>query len=262
MLSALAVQPDPLRTSLVHVVVLAAGRGSRLGALGEERPKWLLEVSGRTLADRQLEGIRAAESAVASVSVVVGHAAEAIARDVGDREAPIKLIDNPEYESCNNWWSVLRALRELPAGAPVVIINADLLIDPSEVREFIASAAYGTADGLLAADLEQAVTEESMKVSLRPDGVLGQIGKVDIASPAGEYVGLLMARGATLEAFRAELEAFVGRPEHVNEWYEGAVGRSAAAGAQWRLWPVRTAAWVEIDDDRDLRSAEALGDRS
>jgi choline kinase len=258
---ALAVQPHPSPTSLVHVVVLAAGRGSRLGPLGEERPKWLLEVGGRTLADRQLAGIRAADSAVASVSVVVGHAAEAIARDVGERDGQIALIDNPQYESCNNWWSVLRALRELPAGAPVVIINADLLIDPSEVCEFIAAAAQGTADGLLAADLEQAVTDESMKVSLRPDGVIDRIGKVDIPAPAGEYVGILMARGATLAAFRAELEAFVGRPEHTDEWYEAAVGRSAAAGAEWRVWPVRTAAWVEIDDDRDLRSAEALGDR-
>src|SRR4051812_36257201 len=162
MLETLAVQPDPLRTSLVHVVVLAAGRGSRLGPLGDDRPKWLLEVSGRTLADRQLEGIRAAGAAVASVSVVVGHAAAAIASDVGERDAQINLIDNPQFESCNNWWSVLRALRELPAGAPVVIINADLLIDPGEVCGFISAAADGTADGLLAADLEQAVTDESM----------------------------------------------------------------------------------------------------
>jgi choline kinase len=256
--SALAVLPHPSRTWPVHVVVLAAGRGSRLGAVGDERPKWLLEVKGRTLADRQLEGIRGAEEAVASVSVVVGHAAAAIARDVDGRDAQINLIDNPQYESCNNWWSALRALRELPAGAPVVIINADLLIDPREVCEFIAAAAHGTADGLLAADVEQAVTDESMKVSLRGDGVLDQIGKAGVAKPAGEYVGLLMARGATLEAFRAELEAFVGRPEHANQWYEGAIGRSAAAGAEWRVWPVRTAAWIEIDDDRDLRSAEVL----
>src|SRR3954452_3619970 len=118
MTSALAVLPDPSRRWAVHVVVLAAARRSRLGAVGEERPKWLLEVGGRTLADRQLEGIRAAEEAGAAVSVVVGHAAAAIARDVGDHDARITLIDNPEYEACNNWWSVLRALRELPAGAP------------------------------------------------------------------------------------------------------------------------------------------------
>ena len=65
----------------IHVVVLAAGRGSRLGAIGDDRPKWLLPVAGRTIADRHLEGIRAAadSGAVASTSVVVGHAADAIA---------------------------------------------------------------------------------------------------------------------------------------------------------------------------------------
>src|SRR3954454_10439576 len=50
----------------VHVVVLAAGRGTRLGTLGDSTPKWLLRVRERTLADRQLEAIALAAEAVAS----------------------------------------------------------------------------------------------------------------------------------------------------------------------------------------------------
>jgi hypothetical protein len=71
---------------------------------------------------------------------------------------------------------------------------------------------------------------------------------------------MLMARGATLSAFRAALESFAGRPEHANEWYEAAVARTAAEGAPWHVWPVASGRWVEIDDDRDLAAAEALGD--
>jgi CTP:molybdopterin cytidylyltransferase MocA len=61
-------------TLTVHVVVLAAGRGSRLGALGGATPKWLLPVAGRPIADRPLEGLGLAGPAVGSVSVVTGHA--------------------------------------------------------------------------------------------------------------------------------------------------------------------------------------------
>jgi choline kinase len=43
---------------VIHLVVLAAGRGRRLGALGDDTPKWLLDVAGATLADRQLAAVR------------------------------------------------------------------------------------------------------------------------------------------------------------------------------------------------------------
>ena len=69
---------------------------------------------------------------------------------------------------------------------------------------------------------------------------------------------MLFARGATLAAFRDRLETFVGRPECDNEWYEGAVGRSAAEGVPWHVWPVPGGGWVEIDDDADFALAQSL----
>jgi choline kinase len=243
----------------VHVVVIAAGRGSRMGALGDDRPKWLLEVNGRTIADRQLEGIRAAGDAVASVSVVVGHAGAAIAAELEGRDDEIAVIENPDYAEINNWWSVLRAIRELPEDGPVVVVNADLLLSPADVAAFLSAAAAHAGDGLLAVDVERAVTDESMKVSRRADGTLHRIGKVDVEDPAGEYIGMLMARGPVLAAFREVLSSFEGHEDRRNEWYEGAVGRTAAEGVDWHVWPLPTSDWVEIDDDADLRAAERLG---
>jgi choline kinase len=242
----------------VHVVVLAAGCGSRLGALGDATPKWLLSVGGRTLADRQLEGIARAGAAVASASVVVGHAAGAIEIELARRPMDVGVIENPEYALLNNWWSLLRALYELPQDGPVVVLNADLLADPDQVAAFLRDAATGQADGLLAVDRGKLLTGESMKVSLRPDGTLHRIGKVGISQPVGEYVGMLLARGEALRHLRRVLEAFVGRAERANEWYEGAIGRTAAAGTAWRVWSMPTGGWVEIDDDADLEQAELL----
>ena len=87
----------------VHVVVLAAGRGSRLSE-GTETPKWLLDVADRKLAERHLEGIEAAadEGAVASASVVVGHEAAAIEAFAADRGG-LRIIRKPEFASLNNW---------------------------------------------------------------------------------------------------------------------------------------------------------------
>ena len=239
--------------------MLAAGCGRRLGALGDGTPKWLLQVGDRTLADRQLEAIAQAAQSVASVRVVVGHAAEAIRLMLAAREdGEVALVANPQFAELNNWWSLLRALRELPDDGPVAVINADLLAQPDHVADFLAEAAGGEADGLLAVDLVKDLTDESMKVSLSASETLAQIGKVGIEEPVGEYVGMMMARGDALRRLRGVLEGFVGRPGAADEWYEGAVGRTAAAGTGWHVWPMPPGGWVEIDDDADLRAAESL----
>jgi hypothetical protein len=67
-----------------------------------------------------------------------------------------------------------------------------------------------------------------------------------------------MARGAVRDAMQATLEGFVGREECANEWYEGAVGRTAADGHAWHIWPMPSGGWVEIDDDADLDLAQSL----
>ena len=242
----------------MHVVVLAAGCGSRLGALGDCTPKWLLNVGGRTLADRQLEAIGRADDAVASVRVVVGHAAEAIELELAARGGDVGTVANPEFAELNNWWSLLRALRELPEDGPVVVLNADLLADPASVADFLEQAATGDADGLLAVDLLRELTDESMKVALSGRETLTQIGKIGIGAPVGEYIGMLMARDDVLRRLRDVLEGFVGRPDAANEWYEGAVGHTAAAGTAWHVWAMPSGGWVEIDDDDDLRIAGSL----
>ena len=48
------------------------------------------------------------------------------------------------------------------------------------------------------------------------------------------------------------------RPEAAGEWYEGAIGRTAAAGVAWQIWAMPAGGWVEIDDDADLEAAESL----
>ena len=247
-----------LSPTAVHVVVLAAGRGSRLGALGGETPKWLLDVGGRTLADRQLEGIAEAQDCVASVSVVVGHAAGVIAEELAGRPERVRVIENPEFAELNNWWSLLRALRELPEEGPVLVINADLLADPAQVTAFVRAAAGDDADGLLAVDRERRLTHESMKVSLNSDGTLDRIGKEGVEDAVGEYIGMIAARGPVLRALREVLESFVGCRGAENEWYEGAVGRTAGAGVPWHVWAMPCTDWVEIDDDDDLDAAHAL----
>jgi choline kinase len=250
-----------------NVVVLAAGKGSRLRGIGEERQKWLLEVAGETIAERQLAAIERAAprlpGGAGPVRVVTGHAATGIERFLRGRgdAVEVELVPNSDYARRNNWWSLLVALRGLPEGEAgrVVVFNSDLCARPGWFEAFLLAAATTERESLVAVDTARPLTDESMKVSAR-DGAEGTlhlelIGKAGIADPVGEYVGMFMARGGTLGGLRAALEGFVEDPESADRWYEDAIGRSAREGMPWVLWPTPDSRWVEIDDERDHAAA-------
>jgi choline kinase len=255
---------DPAAGAL-EIVVLAAGRGSRLGSLGDDTPKWLLDVAGATIAERQLAGIAMAAQrlpgAVSGVRVVTGHAAAAVqAFAAAHPHHRLSLLHNPEWAQRNNWFSVLLALRASAAGRRVVVINGDLCAEPAWIASFLVDAAATPSESLLAVDCQRPVTDESMKVAVhRHDpAALQAIGKVGVTEPIGEYVGMLMARGATLARLRATLGGFERTPEASNAWYERAVAITAAEGTRWQTWSTPDSRWVEIDDDRDHGAAVAL----
>lgn len=260
---------------MIRLVVLAAGKGSRLGPRGVQTPKWLLDVGGVTLAERQLEAAARAEEhsrgSIEAVHVVSGHAREAIERLLADHRASFALeaVANDAYDSLNNWYSLLLALRALPpptSDQRVVVFNADLFADAEWLARFLLDGADAAVESLIAVDTRRPLTDESMKVSVRdeaqePFPLLERIGKVGIGDPIGEYVGMFMARGTALADLRTALEAFVGDPAAAGRWYEDAIGRSAAAGTPWNVWSTPNSAWVEIDDEADYASALELPKR-
>jgi choline kinase len=254
-----------------EVVVLAAGRGARLGDRTAETPKWLLDVGGELIADRQLEALigadRGAPGRIGAVRVVTGHAADEIERYLDGRSGlPLSTLFNPEYARLNNWYSVLLALRERAPGTDAVaIVNSDLFAGSEWLGRFFADAIATTRESLIGIDLARELTDESMKVSAANRSepgwrTLTGIGKTGVAEPVGEYVGLLMAQGDVLRRLHDSLESFVDRPEMADAWYEHAVGETAAAGAPWWVWPTPSSRWVEIDDDGDYAAAAAIAE--
>ena len=94
----------------MKAIILAAGRGTRLGALTEERPKCLLDIGGTCLLAEQLRRLEAA--GIDDVIVVAGHRAERVAAFLRGR---CRMIVNPRYAETNAIYSLWLA-RELAAG--------------------------------------------------------------------------------------------------------------------------------------------------
>ena len=74
-------------------IVLAAGRGSRMGHLTMEKPKCLLEIRGNSLLSMQLKAF--SENGITEIGVVTGYAREKLALE------NIKEFYNPDWENSN-----------------------------------------------------------------------------------------------------------------------------------------------------------------
>lgn len=113
---------------LKHVVISAAGIGSRLGL---NKPKCLVEVAGRSLLDWHLERLQWAET----IWLVVGfHEEEVIEHAIAIRSDLI-IVRNPEYARTNTLQSIYRVSRHL--GERILVLDADTVVEPQSFKDFL-----------------------------------------------------------------------------------------------------------------------------
>jgi choline kinase len=252
-------EPPPLA-----VVILAAGRGSRLEASVGELPKWLAPVGARSIADWQLEGLRRATRLWSRLLVVTGYRTERF--DAASLPTalgrPCELLHNPEWEGRNNWYTLRLALSRLASDAwdgSVCVLNSDLLVAPRVLERFL-EAASRERRSLLAVDREAPRTDEQMKIALDPaGGLVVDIGKGRLsAPPAGEYVGLAKIDARDVGRLARILDSFLEDSARANEWYEAAFLEAMRTGVAFGVFPVDPGRWIEVDDAGDLERARDL----
>lgn len=249
-----------MRAKRVVVAVLAAGLGQRLAAVSGGRPKWLLEVGGVTIAERQLEGFERLGSTVTRIVAVTGAGADHVAAMIAQHR--IDTVFNDHYDRLNNWYSALLALDTLNQEDAdlVVLANADLCAPPDFFEGFVRDALASDAPAVVAADFDRPLTDEAMKLSRRDSDpfALSAIGKTGVTYPVAEYPGLLALRPARARAYADKLRTFRDDPACHNNWYEHGVQAELQRGLGWTMIPVRTGDWVEIDTPDDLAAAGHL----
>ncbi|AMW16053.1 HAD-IIA family hydrolase [Glaesserella parasuis] len=151
-------------------VILAAGIGSRLRPMTDDKPKCLVKVSGKPMLEYQLDAYRMA--GIKDIVIVIGYKGEHIeryCRYINDLN--ITIIKNEEYEETNNMYSLYLAKEHLQ-GEPFILNNADLVIE----KEIIANMLAAKEDNLVAVDVGL-YNDESMKIICDSEGYIRDISK-------------------------------------------------------------------------------------
>lgn len=114
----------------MRALILAAGRGSRMGPLGDVRPKCLVELDGRPLLDRQLAAL--ARGGAEEIGIVRGYRKEMLERP------GLAAFDNPRWAETNMVMSLVCAAEWLRTG-PVIVSYADIFYRGELIRALAAA---------------------------------------------------------------------------------------------------------------------------
>jgi MurNAc alpha-1-phosphate uridylyltransferase len=103
-------------------MVLAAGLGTRMRPLTDDRPKALVEVGGRTLIDHMLD--RLADAGVQEAVVNVHYFADLMERHLASRRRPVIRISD-EREVLLETGGGLKKARPMLGEEPIFVANTD-----------------------------------------------------------------------------------------------------------------------------------------
>jgi dTDP-glucose pyrophosphorylase len=136
--SAVTISADELELQ-VTAVILAAGRGTRMGALTANLPKPLLPLSGRPIIDHVFTGLRAA--GIREVVVITGYLGEQIESHLGTGERwGLRLTYRSQTQPDGTSQALLLA-REAVGGGPFLLSWGDIVVEPEQYA--ILAAEYG-----------------------------------------------------------------------------------------------------------------------
>jgi L-glutamine-phosphate cytidylyltransferase len=224
-----------------QVLILAAGRGSRLGPRTADVPKPLLQVGPRTLVEHQLEMF--AEAGVGPVGMVLGYQADEIAEVVGIRA---EYIINSRWAVTNSLYSFLQARNWVQGD--LIISNCDILLHPAILERLLE-----TGGDALAYDSSSGHGLEHMKVQLSEDQLVRMSKSMPPEAASGENVGILYLKAETVRALFEVAERVVAAGR-TKDWLGVAV-QEVAAQRKLRGVDIAGLPWAEIDFAFDLNRA-------
>ncbi len=225
----------------MQALILAAGRGRRMGEKTAGLPKCLLEIGAKPLIEHQLEAL--AESGVGPVALVLGYCDDDVREVVGIRA---EYIHNPRWRGTNSLYSFWLA-RDWVQG-PVMVLNSDVLFDPKIVERLVS-----IGSDAIAFDSGSGCGAEAMKVVVEAGRLVSMGKNLPSEDTAGENVGILCFSEETAQAlFERAGEIIEDGGER--SWLSAALSELAEE-REIRAVDVAGLPWSEIDFPYDLDRA-------
>lgn len=223
----------------MQAIIMAAGRGSRLGHMTDEIPKAFLKIRGIRLIEYNVALLRYFN--IKKIILVTGYKSEYFEEFFG-KAADIEIVYNPFYELMNVAGSFFMGQGYLSNGEDAIYMHADTLCAP-EIMERILAA---EGDLILPVDFG-GCDDEAMKVRTENGRVIEISKKIPLHQAEGEFIGIARMGRKIIPYVRSSVKKIL-KEKHFDYYFEGAV-QDLINQKKYKIVTVPTDSyfWGEID---------------
>lgn len=255
-----------------RAILIAAGRGKRLGAHTDEVPKSMVPVGPRPILGWVWDAF--ARAGIEELVVIRGYRGDVLEDFVTKLVPSVTFVDNDDWQTNNVLLSLAKARAFLDQ--PCLISYSDIIFTPAIARAAVESPAdIGLVIDRDFRSIYEGRTEhpldEGEVADLMPDGSVARVGKRALppADAIGEFIGLskLSERGVAAVARTLDQVAHDYAGRESEPFQRAATYRNAYLTDLWQLMidrgiridPVLVdGQWREIDTSQDLERARLL----
>jgi choline kinase len=257
---------------ITRAILIAAGRGKRLGPHTEDIPKCMVEVAGKPILGWVWNAL--ASVGVTELVVIRGYRGDVLETFVRSLVPRAVFVDNDDWQTNNVLLSLAKARAYLDQ--PAYVTYSDIVFTP----DVAAATAASTAEIGLVIDRDfksvyvgrtDHPLDEGEVSDLAPDGAVARVGKraLPAADAIGEFIGLSRLGAAGMAAAARALDELAAhyRGREDEPFQRAARYRNAYLTDLWqylidggtRVDPILIdGQWREIDTEQDLQRARQL----
>lgn len=248
---------------MTKALILAAGQGTRLRPITNDKPKCLTLLNGQSLLERQSKVLN--QSGINDITVIGGYCVDKI------KALGYDCVVNTEYASTNMVATLFCAESKMKGDQDLLITYGDIIYEPGNLTTFLKDDSEITLmidkdwlrlwklrlDDPLD-DAETLVLDENLFVK--------ELGKKpqNISQIQGQYTGLIKVRSDKVASFKSFYHHLDRTSLYDGKNFENMYMTSFLQHLIDNGWKVKAAivsnGWLEIDSVSDLESYQALQD--
>lgn len=230
----------------MKAVIVAAGRGKRMGNLTDNIPKPLLKLGKDVLISRSVKILK--KNRIDEIYIVVGYLKEKIEEALGSR---CNYIFNPFWKMTNNMLSLWFA-KPFVRGENFLYLHGDLVYEKILIKKFLQ---YKKGNLSLLVDHRE-VDREAMKVRVKNGKFIESKKEIPIKEAYGEWIGITYFSKKGSKAFFDIVDAIASDPENFMKYDTFAFTSMARNGLDVRVVNSNPHFWKEIDFEEDYLIAK------